>query len=106
MIARLQVEHDKFVAESEKRLSASATEAEGLRRALDEAEKATAAAAEVQRAAEARAGQAEQVARECVANLTVRPKQCCVFVARDCRTEMCRFMSANMRACLVTATHS
>ena len=72
--ARLQVEHDKFVAESEKRLAVSASEADGLRRALDEAEKATAATAEAQRVAEARASQAEQVARDRVANLTVRPE--------------------------------
>ena len=72
MVARLQVEHDKFVAESEKRLAAGAAEAQGLRAALDEAEKAAAAAAKAQRAAEARAGQAEEIARDRVANLTVR----------------------------------
>ena len=77
MAARLQVEHDKFVAESEKRLAAGASEAEGLRRALEESEKATDAAAKAQSAAEARAGQAEEIARNRVANLTVRPKQSC-----------------------------
>lgn len=69
----MQVEHAKYVAESEKRVAASAAEAEGLRGALAEAERATAAAAQAQRAAEAHAEQAEQVARDRVANLLVRP---------------------------------
>ena len=92
MAARLQVEHDKFVAESEKRLAVGASEAQGLRRALDEAKKVTAAAAEAQRAAEARAGQAEEVARDRVANLTVRPKQRCAIAVEVCRGGMSRSM--------------
>ena len=86
------------MAESEKRVGASAAEAERLRAALAEAEQATAAAADAQRGAEARASAAEQATRDRVANLMAGPMLAvfCMMLRSACKVLCVVFTSSGV----------